>query len=214
MPAETRNYVASVSARLALPLADDITIGASAASSWQVSSLFPASFLRAENAPRHGESAHDPVHADDARPTDWTALAPQSAGLFIASGHGEAQHVSTLSADAVWKRVAEKTGGVTVASVMEADIVRLGELGLTRAKSRSIVAIAKAIDAGSFDLQCLRHMTDFEASACLKSLPDVGTWTADVYLMTCEGRQDIFPAGDIMLRPSRRSCPDQSRRPS
>jgi hypothetical protein len=91
LPAETRNYVASVSARLALPLADDITIRASAASSWQVSSLFPASFLRTDNPPRHGESAHDPVHADDARPSDWTALAPQSAGLFIASGHGEAR---------------------------------------------------------------------------------------------------------------------------
>lgn len=91
LPAETRNYVASVSARLALPLADDITIGASAAPSWQVSSLFPVSFLRTENALQHGESAHNPVHADDARPSDWTALAPQSAGLFIASGYGEAR---------------------------------------------------------------------------------------------------------------------------
>lgn len=89
LPAETRNYVASVSARLALPPADDIAIGASATPSWQISSLFPASYLRTENAPRYGESAHDPVHADDARPTDWTALAPQSVGLFIASGHGE-----------------------------------------------------------------------------------------------------------------------------
>ncbi|MDF3626096.1 MULTISPECIES: lytic transglycosylase domain-containing protein [Acetobacteraceae] len=89
LPAETRNYVASVSARLALPLADDIAIGASAAPSWQVSSLFPASFLRTENAPRHVGSVHNLVHADDARPSDWTALAPQSAGLFISSGHGE-----------------------------------------------------------------------------------------------------------------------------
>ncbi|GBQ40409.1 lytic transglycosylase domain-containing protein [Komagataeibacter europaeus] len=91
LPVETRNYVASVSARLALPLADDITIGAPLARSWQESSLFPASFLRTENAPRHVESAHDPAHPADARPTDWTALAPQSAGLFIASGLGEAR---------------------------------------------------------------------------------------------------------------------------
>ncbi|MBO1361112.1 lytic transglycosylase domain-containing protein [Acetobacter sacchari] len=91
LPAETRNYVASVSARLALPIADDIAIGTSATPSWQVSSLFPASFLRAGEASRPVESVHDPVHADDARPSDWTALAPQSAGLFIASGHGEAR---------------------------------------------------------------------------------------------------------------------------
>lgn len=91
LPAETQNYVASVSARLALPIADDIAIGTSATPSWQGSSLFPASFLRTENAPRHVQRAHDPVHAHDARPSDWTALAPQSAGLFIASGHGEAR---------------------------------------------------------------------------------------------------------------------------
>ena len=91
LPAETQNYVASVSARLALPIADDIAIGTSATPSWQGSSLFPASFLRTENAPRHVGSVHNPVHADDARPSDWTALAPQSAGLFIASGQGEAR---------------------------------------------------------------------------------------------------------------------------
>ncbi|MFP2874155.1 lytic transglycosylase domain-containing protein [Acetobacter tropicalis] len=91
LPAETRNYVASVSARLALPLADDITIGASAAPSWQGSSLFPASFLRTSDASRPVESTHDPARSSDSRMTDWTALAPQSAGLFIAFGHGAAR---------------------------------------------------------------------------------------------------------------------------
>lgn len=91
LPAETRNYVASVSARLALPLADNIAIGTLAAPSWQDSSLFPASFLRTGDASRPVDSAHDPAHSSGSRMTDWTALAPQSAGLFIASGHGEAR---------------------------------------------------------------------------------------------------------------------------
>jgi len=91
LPAETRNYVASVSTRLALPLSDNIAIGASAAPSWQGSSLFPASFLRMGDASRPVESTHDPARSSGSRPSDWTALAPQSAGLFIASGHGEAR---------------------------------------------------------------------------------------------------------------------------
>jgi len=89
LPAETRSYVASVSAHLALPSADDIAIDASATPSWQGSSLFPASFLRMGEASRPVESAHDPARSSGPRPTDWTALAPQSAGLFIASGHVE-----------------------------------------------------------------------------------------------------------------------------
>ncbi|MFS3137649.1 lytic transglycosylase domain-containing protein [Gluconacetobacter sacchari] len=91
LPAETRNYVASVSARLALPLADDITTGAPLARSWQESSLFPASFLRTGDAFRPIESPHNRGQANGARPTDWTALAPQSAGLFLASWQGEAR---------------------------------------------------------------------------------------------------------------------------
>ncbi|MFT9092496.1 MAG: hypothetical protein ABF479_16070, partial [Gluconacetobacter sp.] len=91
LPAETRNYVASVSARLALSLADNIAIGALAAPSWQDSSLFPASFLRTGDASRPVERTDDPARSSGSRPTDWTALAPQSAGLFIASGHGEAR---------------------------------------------------------------------------------------------------------------------------
>ncbi|MCE2564588.1 lytic transglycosylase domain-containing protein [Komagataeibacter sp. FNDCF1] len=91
LPTETRNYVASVSARLALPLVDNIAIGALAAPSWQDSSLFPASFLRTGDASRPVDSARDPAHASGSRMTDWTALAPQSAGLFIASGLGEAR---------------------------------------------------------------------------------------------------------------------------
>ncbi|CAP57810.1 lytic transglycosylase domain-containing protein [Gluconacetobacter diazotrophicus] len=91
LPAETQNYVASVSARLALPLADDIAVGAPLARSWQDSSLFPASFLRTGDASRSVESTHDPARSSGSRLTDWTALTPQSAGLFIASGHGEAR---------------------------------------------------------------------------------------------------------------------------
>ncbi|AXM99707.1 MULTISPECIES: lytic transglycosylase domain-containing protein [Acetobacteraceae] len=91
LPAETRNYVASVSARLALSPADDISGGAPLARFWQDCSLFPASFLRTGDASRPVESAHDPARSAGSRLTDWTALAPQSAGLFIASGHGEAR---------------------------------------------------------------------------------------------------------------------------
>lgn len=91
LPAETRNYVASVSAQLALSLPDNIAIGAPLAPSWQTSSLFPASFLRTGDASRPVGSAYDPARSSGSRMTDWTALVPQSAGLFIASGHGEAR---------------------------------------------------------------------------------------------------------------------------
>ncbi|MBF0866131.1 hypothetical protein HKD31_15805 [Gluconobacter sp. R71646] len=77
--------------QLALSLPDNIAIGAPLAPSWQTSSLFPASFLRTGDASRPVGSAYDPARSSGSRMTDWTALVPQSAGLFIASGHGEAR---------------------------------------------------------------------------------------------------------------------------
>jgi membrane-bound lytic murein transglycosylase B len=89
LPAETRNYVVSVSARLALPLADNLAIGVPVGRSWQDSSLFPASFARAGEPVGHADIVPVSVPSADSRVADWTALAPQSSGLFIASWHEE-----------------------------------------------------------------------------------------------------------------------------
>ena len=38
------------------------------------------------------------------------------------------------------------------------------------------------------------------AAAELKKLRGVGQWTADIYLVTCLGRCDAWPAGDLAVR--------------
>ena len=39
-----------------------------------------------------------------------------------------------------------------------------------------------------------------EAVAHLTAIKGVGRWTAEVYLLFCEGRSDFFPAADIALQ--------------
>lgn len=46
----------------------------------------------------------------------------------------------------------------------------------------------------------LIHLQDDEAVARLTALKGVGRWTAETYLMFCEGRLDVFPAGDVALQ--------------
>ena len=36
--------------------------------------------------------------------------------------------------------------------------------------------------------------------AALTAITGVGRWTAEVYLLMCEGRADAFPAGDLALQ--------------
>ncbi len=43
-------------------------------------------------------------------------------------------------------------------------------------------------------------MTDDAAVTHLTAIKGVGRWTAETYLLFCEGRGDFLPAGDIALQ--------------
>jgi DNA-3-methyladenine glycosylase II len=47
-----------------------------------------------------------------------------------------------------------------------------------------------------------------------RSIKGVGRWTAETFLMFCEGRQDIFPGGDIALQEAIRWADGATLRPT
>jgi DNA-3-methyladenine glycosylase II len=53
---------------------------------------------------------------------------------------------------------------------------------------------------GRLDFRRLRKLDDGEAVTTLVALHGIGRWTAEAYLMFCEGRSDFFPAGDLALQ--------------
>ena len=46
----------------------------------------------------------------------------------------------------------------------------------------------------------LDALEDEAALAALTALVGIGQWSAEVFLMFCEGRTDFFPVGDVALR--------------
>jgi DNA-3-methyladenine glycosylase II len=80
------------------------------------------------------------------------------------------------------------------------DVETLKTFGLSRPKAEYVKAIAKAEASGAFDFAALAGMADEEAIEKLTELKGIGRWTAEVYLMFCEGRTDLFPAGDLGLQ--------------
>ncbi len=113
-----------------------------------------------------------------------------------------AQQVSLHSACAMRSRLVRRLGrrheldGVEVwrfpgqEDVAGAD---LEGLGLSRAKMRSIAALAEA------DLD-LTGMNDAEVREHLTALPGIGGWTVDWFLARCLGRPDAFAPGDLGVR--------------
>jgi DNA-3-methyladenine glycosylase II len=104
-------------------------------------------------------------------------------------------------------------GVVTVETVAALAQQDLRAAGLTNAKARSCLAIAQAVAEGTADLDELARMPDDAARGALVALPGIGPWTAELYLLTCLGRTDAWPGGDVALRSAARNVFDLAQRP-
>lgn len=110
------------------------------------------------------------------------------------------QQVSQVSADAVYDRFRNHLGAPTAQGFLDAGRDVWIKIGLTRAKQASIAGAANAILEGSLNLDQLSRLSAEEAVTQLTRLKGIGPWTAEVYLVFCEGHCDVFPAGDLAVR--------------
>ena len=110
------------------------------------------------------------------------------------------QQVSVASAASVWARLREGMGGITPELLLAHDLDQLRGMGLSRQKATYGQGIARAQIADEIDLEHLASLDDEAAIAALTALKGVGLWTAEAYLLMCEGRLDVFPGGDVALQ--------------
>jgi len=134
-------------------------------------------------------------------PLEWRSRPGGFVGLFRMMVE---QQVSVASADAVWRRLNAGMGAITPEGLLAHDADALRGLGLSRQKSAYGHGLARAQLDGTVDLDGLSALDDTEAITALTALKGVGPWTAEVYLMMCEGRLDVFPGGDVALQEAMR----------
>jgi len=77
---------------------------------------------------------------------------------------------------------------------------RLGRLGLSAAKIKTLKHLAREIGAQRLNLDVLAEEDADAAHHTLIALPGIGPWTADVYLLFCLGHGDAWPAGDLAVQ--------------
>jgi DNA-3-methyladenine glycosylase II len=110
------------------------------------------------------------------------------------------QQLSVASASAIWGRL---TGAFTPFhhdAVRKARTDRLGRLGLSAAKIKTLKGVARELVAGRLNLDVLAEEDADAAHNTLTRLHGIGPWTADVYLLFCLGHGDAWPAGDVALQ--------------
>ena len=129
---------------------------------------------------------------------DWRVRTGGFEGLFHMIVD---QQVSVASAAAIWARVSTGLDGVvTPERVLATEIDVLRGFGLSIQKATYGHEIARAQVEGRIDFDHLERLSAEEAIARLVAIKGVGKWTAETFLMFCEGRQDVFPGGDIALQ--------------
>jgi DNA-3-methyladenine glycosylase II len=115
-----------------------------------------------------------------------------------------AQQLSTASAGAIWGRLAAAFDPLDPAAIIRARPSRLARLGLSAAKVRALKEIARAIARGELALAALGELPADAAHAALTKVYGIGPWTADIYLLSCLGHADAWPAGDLALQEAAR----------
>ena len=125
-----------------------------------------------------------------------------------------AQQLSTASANAIWGRLAASFDPFEPAAIMRARTARLARIGLSSPKIRALKEIAHAVVRGELALTTLSELAAEDAHAALTAIHGIGPWTADIYLLSCLGHADAWPAGDLALQEAARLGFGLSARPT
>ena len=110
------------------------------------------------------------------------------------------QQLSTASAAAIWGRLSTAFNPLDAEAIRRARNDRLGRLGLSAAKIKTLKALARDLQAERINLDVLANEDADAAHNTLTALHGIGPWTADVYLLFCLGHGDAWPAGDLAVQ--------------
>ena len=110
------------------------------------------------------------------------------------------QQISAKAQATIWQRMKETLGEVNAETILSADISKLQSLGMTFRKAEYITDFAEKVHDGVFDLEAVAQMPDDAAIKELVSLKGIGVWTAEMILLFCLQRPDIFSYDDLAIQ--------------
>ena len=110
------------------------------------------------------------------------------------------QQISTKAQETIWRRTLERVGEVNAENICRMDIEQLQSLGISFRKAEYIEDFAKNVSDGSFDLENIRNLSDEDAIRSLSSLKGIGVWTAEMLLLFCLQRPNVFSYDDLAIR--------------
>lgn len=113
--------------------------------------------------------------------------------------HIVGQQISTKAQATIWQRMQDALGRVNAENVLTTGVSRLQALGMTFRKAEYITDFAKKVHTGEFDLISIVEKPDEEVILELSALKGIGVWTAEMLLLFCLQRPNVFSYGDLAI---------------
>ena len=110
------------------------------------------------------------------------------------------QQISTKAQATIWQRMQEALGSVDAEHILAAGVPQLQKLGMTFRKAEYITDFAQKVQNGKFDLEEIWQKPDEEVIRELSSLKGIGVWTAEMILLFCMQRPDVFSYDDLAIQ--------------
>ena len=110
------------------------------------------------------------------------------------------QQISMKAQATIWQRMQDDLGVINAETILEAGIPKLQAYGMTFRKAEYLTDFAEKIKSGEFDLDAVWQMSDQEAIEALSSLKGIGVWTAEMILLFCLQRPDVFSYDDLAIQ--------------
>lgn len=110
------------------------------------------------------------------------------------------QQISTKAQATIWQRMQDALGQVNAETILSAGVSNLQALGISFRKAEYITDFARKVHTGEFDIEAVGQMSDADAISALSSLKGIGVWTAEMILLFCMQRPDIFSYDDLAIQ--------------
>ena len=114
--------------------------------------------------------------------------------------HIVGQQISTKAQATIWQRLQDTLGTVNAETILAAGIPQLQAQGMTFRKAEYITDFAEKVHSGAFDPEKIWQLSDEEAIRELSALKGIGVWTAEMILLFCMQRPDIFSYDDLAIQ--------------
>ena len=85
-------------------------------------------------------------------------------------------------------------------TILSVDISKLQSYGMTFRKAEYITDFSEKVHSDTFNLDAVWEMSDEEAIRELSSLKGIGIWTAEMILLFCMQRPNIFSYDDLAIQ--------------